>query len=173
MAILKTEKFILKPLKKGDEENIVRNANNRKIWINITEVFPHPYTLKEAKKWIKECNKKENKKTHFGIVVDEKLCGCISFSLKKGSFRKTASVGYWLGEEYWGKGIMSEALKLIVDYASHNFNIVRLEAGVFEWNPASARVLEKNGFVLEGRLRKNIFKDGKIIDEFLYAKVKN
>ena len=85
--------------------------------------------------------------------------------------RRSAEIGYWLGEPFWGRGIATAALRALTDYAFANHDIVRLDAGVFEWNPASMRVLEKVGYVLEGRLRKSVTKDGQTIDGFLYAKV--
>jgi len=172
MVVLKEKNFVLRPFKKGDEISLTKNANNKKIWINLLDKFPYPYTLKDAKKWIKDCNKNENKKTRFAITIDNKVVGGITFRVLDLNSKKTAEMGYWLGENYWGKGIMSEAVKLVLDYVFNNFDIIRMQAYVFEYNPGSCKVLEKNGFILEGRLRKNIFKDGKIVDEFLYAKIR-
>ena len=87
-------------------------------------------------------------------------------------YRRTAEVGYWLGEPFWGQGIATHALQAFTEYAFATFDLVRLQAFVKEWNPASARVLEKCGFTLEGRLRKNVTKDGKTVDQLLYALVR-
>jgi len=82
-------------------------------------------------------------------------------------------VGYWLGEPYWGKGIATSAVRALVDYAFKTFDLVRLEAVVFEWNPASMRVLEKTGFTLESRMRKSVTKDGQTIDSFKYVLIRD
>jgi len=165
---IKTEKFTLRPWKKEDSESLAENTNNRKIWVNLVDTFPHPYTLKDAGEWISLCQRKEKQKTTFAIEIDGKAVGSIGFEIKKGHHQKIASIGYWLGEKYWGKGIVTEALKLVTKYAFETFNLVRIEAAVFKWNPASARVLEKAGYILEAELKKRVFKDGKITDELMY-----
>jgi len=85
---------------------------------------------------------------------------------------KTAEIGYWLGEPFWGRGIAAAALKQTTEYTFQIFAVERLQATVFEWNPASARVLEKTGYKLEGRLRRSIFKDGRLADSLLYARIR-
>ncbi len=170
MTIIKGNGFILRPWKKGDETSLTENANNKKIWINLTHTFPHPYTIRDAKKWVKFSNKKLNKKTIFAIIIDNKAVGCIAFELGKGIYEKSATIGYWLGEKYWGGGIITSALKIVTDYAFDKFNIERIEAKVFEWNPASVRVLEKAGYSYESRFKKKVLKDGKLIDESLYVR---
>ena len=87
--------------------------------------------------------------------------------------RFTAEIGYWLGEAHWGRGLAPEALRLATDYAFAEFNFVRLQAGVLDWNPRSRRVLEKVGYRLEGRLVKAVVKDGAIIDRWLYARLRD
>jgi RimJ/RimL family protein N-acetyltransferase len=87
-------------------------------------------------------------------------------------FRRSAEIGYWLGEEYWGRGIVTEALRAVTDYAFATFDLCRLSAGVFEWNPGSMRVLEKAGYELECRSHKSVTKDGQTIDEFIYVSVR-
>ncbi len=166
MMVFKGNGFLLRPWKKGDEESLAENANNVKVWRNLTNLFPHPYTKKDAKDWIKRCQKKKEKKTKFAIIIDGKAVGAIGFDLKeKGSMKiKSATIGYWLGEIFWGRGIVTKALKLVTDYIFKNFDIFRVQAKVLESNAASCRVLEKAGYKLEGRLRKHIFKEGKLMD---------
>lgn len=86
--------------------------------------------------------------------------------------RRSAEIGYWLGEPFWGRGIATAAVIAVTGYAFTRHDLVRLHAGVFEWNPASARVLEKAGYSLEGRLRKSVTKNGETIDQLLYATIR-
>jgi RimJ/RimL family protein N-acetyltransferase len=98
--------------------------------------------------------------------------GGIGLNLKSDVHRKTAEVGYWLGEAFWGRGIAPAALRALTQYSLKNFDLHRLEAGVFAWNHSSMRVLEKVGYVREATLRKACFKDGELIDLVLYAFVR-
>lgn len=166
---LKGEKCVLRPWRKGDEKSLQENADNKKIWDNLIDAFPHPYTLKDAEEWIASCEKDEQKsKTHFAIEIGNEAVGGISFSYKQPSM--TGTIGYWLGEKHWGKGIMTEALKLMTDYAFNEFNIKKMTAKVYPWNMASARVLEKAGYKYERTDKASTKKDGKIIDEIIYLR---
>jgi len=168
---LELSKSRLRPWKPGDEESLVRHANNRVIWRNLRDAFPHPYTLANAQHWIRSANP-ATPVTNFAIVVDGTAVGGIGLVLKDDVFRRSAEIGYWLGEEYWGRGIVTEAVRAVTDYAFATFDLCRVYAGVFEWNPASMRVLEKAGYEYECRMRKSVFKDGEIIDELIYAIVR-
>jgi len=161
-------KSTLREWKPGDAKSLVRHANNRKIWRNLRDAFPHPYTLADAKRWIKIANP-TTPETNFAIVVEGAAVGGIGLLLKNDVFRRSAEIGYWLGEEYWGRGIVTEAVRAVTDYAFETFDICRVYAGVFEWNPASIRVLEKAGYEFEGRMKKSVTKDGHTIDELIYA----
>jgi RimJ/RimL family protein N-acetyltransferase len=110
--------------------------------------------------------------THWAIEVDGQAVGGVGVELGEGTRAKSGRFGYWLGEPYWGRGIMSAAARAASDYLFARFDVIRLEAPVFEWNQASMRVLEKSGFVREGVLRQSIIKDGQIIDSVLYARVR-
>jgi ribosomal-protein-alanine N-acetyltransferase len=168
---LRLSKCTLRASQPGDEESLVLNANNRNVWINLRDLFPHPYTLADARNWIQRAST-ESPVRNFAIVVDGKAVGGIGFIPKEDVYRKSAEIGFWLGEEYWGRGIMTEALRAVTEYAFANFDLCRLYAGVFEWNLASMRVLEKAGYHLEAQLKKAVTKNGKTIDEFLYAIVR-
>jgi [ribosomal protein S5]-alanine N-acetyltransferase len=157
----------LRRLRRGDEEALSANANDRDVWRNLRDRFPHPYTLGDAAWWIANSGE-----THFGIEVDGTIAGCVGFERDEDVFRRSAEVGYWLGRSHWGKGIATAALAKLTEHVFTTTDIVRLYAGVFAWNPASARVLEKSGYVFEGRKKSAVFKDGQLIDELLYAKVK-
>ena len=173
MAIIKSKKFILRPYRKGDEEALVKHANDKTIARN-TLVMPHPYTMKDAKEWIKknleEYNKKNSANHVFAIEIDREICGAVGLSKIKKEHK--AEIGYWLGRKYWGQGIMTEAVKLAVIYAFQKLKLRRIYAHVFLFNPASKRVLEKAGFVLEGVSKKEAKKKDKYIDVYLLAKVK-
>jgi ribosomal-protein-alanine N-acetyltransferase len=166
------EPIILRAWRHSDIPSLIRYANNRKIWLNLRDVFPHPYTRAEAEKWIAICHSNKGLTTHFAIELQGEAIGGIGCRLLDDVNCKTAEVGYWLGEPFWGRGIATTALKQTTDYAFRIFPLERVQATVFEWNPASARVLEKAGFVLEGRLRRSIFKDGRFGDSLLYARIR-
>ena len=161
----------LRPWRRGDEPSLVRYANNRNIWRNLRDRFPHPYTAADADAWITKAEAEAPVTSH-AIVVDGETVGGVGVDLGTDVRRRSAEIGYWLGEPFWGRGIATEALGAMTEYAFAHFDICRLEAGVFEWNPASARVLEKNGYVLEGRARLGVVKDGRLGDRLLYALVR-
>jgi len=164
---IKFGEYIIREWTPSDEAALVKYADNRLVWVNLDDIFPHPYTAADARAWIVTASARPV--TNFAIATDEEAIGGIGLKLQKDIYRRTADVGYWLGEPYWGKGIATAALAAIVDFGFGELDLVRLQANVFEYNPRSARVLEKNGFRLEGRLVKNITKDGKVIDSLLYA----
>lgn len=155
-----------------DAEALARNANNRNVSRNLRDHFPHPYELADAREWI-EFATTQSPETNFAIADENELIGGIGITLQSDVNRRSAEIGYWLGEPHWGQGIATAALQAMTDWAFAEFDLVRLYGEVFEWNPASGRVLEKAGYVLEGRLRKSIIKDAQIIDALLYANVRD
>ncbi|MDE2893298.1 MAG: GNAT family protein [Chloroflexota bacterium] len=155
-----------------DAEALARNANNRNVSRNMRDTFPYPYALSDAREWI-EFATTQSPETNFAIAGDTDIVGGIGITLQSDVNRRSAEIGYWLGEPHWGQGIATAALKAMTDWAFAEFNLVRLYGEVFEWNPASGRVLEKAGYKLEGRLRKSIVKDDQIIDALLYANVRD
>lgn len=161
--------FHLRPYRDGDEASLAKNANNYQIWRNVRDIFPNPYTLQDAHQWIELC-KSETKPTVFAIDVDGEVIGGIGIVLQKDVFRKNAEIGYWLAESFWGKGIATEAVQEMTQYAFKHFDIHRIYAGVFEYNPASMRVLEKAGFHFEAILHQSVFKEGKLWNEHIYVK---
>lgn len=150
---------------------IVRHANSRRVWRNLKDRFPHPYTTSDAEQWIHAAIQ-AMPQTHFAIAIHGEAVGGIGLDLQTDVFRRSAEIGIWLGEEYWGRGIATEAVRAMTDFAFANFDLCRIYAGVFEWNPASMRVLEKGGYSFEGRLRKSVTKDGQTIDQLLYAVIR-
>jgi RimJ/RimL family protein N-acetyltransferase len=168
---LKLNNSVLRAWRPGDEPSLVRHANSRNVWRNLRDAFPQPYTLADAKHWIETANP-ATPITNFAIVVGGAAVGAIGLVLKEDVFRRSAEIGYWLGEEYWGRGIVTEAVHAVTEYAFATFDVCRVYAGVFEWNPASMRVLEKAGYEFECRMKKSVTKDGETIDELIYAMVR-
>lgn len=162
--------FILRKWQTGDEASLAALANNHKIWINLKDVFPHPYTLADAHDWVKFAH---NQAENYAIEYEGKAVGGIGLLFKDDIYRKNAEIGYWLGEPYWGLGIISEAIKQVVNHAFAQYEINRIYAGVFEYNPASMRVLEKAGFEKEAILKKSLVKEGKLYDEHIYVKFRD
>jgi RimJ/RimL family protein N-acetyltransferase len=166
---IQLQRSLLRPWRHGDETSLVLHANNRKVWENVRDHFPFPYTMPDADRWIFHASTALHD-TVFAIVVDGKAVGSIGVAAKDDVYKKSMELGYWLGEQFWGRGIMSEAVAAVTEYGFSSFDIVRIFADVFEWNTASARVLEKNGYLFEARLKKAVVKDGRIGDLLLYAK---
>ena len=159
--------FILRKWQSGDEQSLAENANNYKVWKNLKDIFPHPYTITDAYEWV---NIASDSAENFAIVVEDKAVGGIGVLLKDDIYRKNAEIGYWLGEPYWGNKIISTAIVDIVNYTFANYDIHRIYAGVFEYNIPSMRVLEKADFEKEAILKQSLTKEGKLYDEHIYAK---
>lgn len=170
--VIERQGFRLRPLSPGDRANLVRHGDNRSVWINLTDRFPHPYTLADADAWIASQQALAGAVRHFAIEVDGGCVGGVGCEPGDDLCRRTAEVGYWLGEEYWGRGLATEALLALTEYAFGAFDVVRLEAHVLAWNPASCRVLEKAGYQLDARLCKKFFKDDRIADAILYSRLR-
>jgi RimJ/RimL family protein N-acetyltransferase len=156
--------------KRSDQSSLVRYADNRRIWINLRDRFPHPYKPADARAWLAYATAQQQE-TNFAIDVGGEAVGGIGFHPQEDVHRRSAELGYWLGEPFWGRGIATQAVRAISAHALRSYDLTRLYAYVFEWNAASARVLAKAGFSLEGRLRRSVTKDGRLIDQFLYAMV--
>lgn len=156
----------------GDETSLAQHANNYKIWRNVRDRFPHPYTLEDAQRWIEHASGEEPQ-TNFAIVVDRLAVGGVGLVFHDDIYHRSAEIGYWLGEAYWGRGLVTEAVQGVVSWAFENFDLARIYAGVLAWNPQSARVLEKAGFQFEARLRQAVTKEGLTMDELLYAIVRD
>jgi RimJ/RimL family protein N-acetyltransferase len=157
--------------REDDGPSLARHANNRRVWLNLRDRFPHPYTSDDAAHflaWVPA----QRPETNFAIAVGDEAVGGIGYQIQPDVHRISAEIGFWLGEAYWGRGIMTEALRAVTAHAFHTHNLHRLFAGVFDWNPASMRVLEKAGYTREAVLRKSAIKDGRIIDQALYAIVR-
>lgn len=151
-----------------DLESLVQHANNFEVAKNLTDAFPHPYTEADGKAFITMATKADP--IHiFAIEVEGKAVGGIGIHPQSDIMKKNAELGYWLGEPYWGKGIITRAIKQMVDFAFKTYDITRVYARPYGTNIGSQKVLEKNGFKLEARIEKNIFKNGEFLDELIYA----
>jgi len=159
----------LRPFSPADFAGLVLIANDRQVWRNLTDRFPHPYTDADAKAWIAACQAEDGPTRNFAVEVAQHVAGGAGLELRGGERTGTAEVGYWLGNRYWGRGLATAAVRALSAYAFETFDLVRLEARVFGWNPASARVLEKAGFQLEGRLLQAVVKDGDRTDLLQYG----
>jgi [ribosomal protein S5]-alanine N-acetyltransferase len=159
----------LRRWKPTDIAALVRYANNRNIWINLKDRFPHPYTQADAEAWIARCGQEAGNPTSLAIELNGTAIGGIGFDILQDVQRLTAEIGFWLAEPFWGRGIATTAVKAATPCAFSSFRLERIQAAVFEWNAASARVLEKTGYKLEAKLRRSIVKDGRIADALLYV----
>ena len=152
----------------GDVASLVRNANNRRIWLNLRDRFPYPYTNGDGTAFIRRV-RSSHPETTFAIEVDGEAAGGIGFMLQQDVERVSAEIGYWLGEDYWGRGVCTDALRAVTGFAIEQHGLTRVFALPFAHNVASCRVLEKAGFVLEAVLRRSAIKDGRIEDQKLYG----
>jgi RimJ/RimL family protein N-acetyltransferase len=168
---LKLERCTIRHWRADDAASLAKNANNRRVWLGLRDLFPHPYTISDANNFL-QATLSAQPATNFCIDISEAAVGGIGIRLGEDVHRYRAELGYWLSEDFWGHGITSEAVPAVTDYCFANFELHRIYAEPFANNPASARVLEKASFVLEGRLRNNVVKDGQILDSLLYAKTK-
>ncbi len=158
-------KVTLRDLTDNDATTLAAIANNKKIWLQLRDRFPHPYKLDDAK-WYINYAQTNDKEIIKAIVADDVLCGVIGAINHEDVYAHVGEVGYWLGEAYWSKGIGTKALMLFIEYCRSNKLYQRLEAGVFSNNKASIKVLEKCGFQIEGIRLSRIIKDGQTLDEY-------
>lgn len=161
-------KVTLRSIDDADHSELVRLANNKKIWQNLRDIFPHPYGDEDGDFFIRLV-RKDKKNLRSVIDVNGSFAGMIGAFPKDDVNKHTAELGYWLGEPYWGKGIITKAIGLKCKQVFSTTGVNRIFAAVFSYNIASMKVLEKNGFKQEGVGRQAIFKDGAYHDEHRYA----
>lgn len=170
--MLQNQNIILRTLTDEDAPALAQLANNKKVWDNVRDILPHPYTINDAVSFI-NLTKKENPQVSFAIEYEGAFCGMIGLAPQHDVYRKTAEIGYWLGEPFWNKGIATKAVQLVTEYGFDELGFIRIHTGIFEYNVASMKVLEKNGYEKDGIFKKSIFKNGKIWDEHRYFKLKS
>ena len=158
----------VRSFREADAAELALHANNRKVWLQLRDQFPHPYTIDDARNFI-SLARGGRPETMFTITVSDVAVGGIGAKLRDDVERCSAEVGYWLGEPYWGRGIMTRSLAAFTRFAFTAYDLERLYAVPYASNTASCRVLQKAGYRLEGRMRRSAIKDGKVQDQFLYA----
>ena len=157
----------------SDAKDLATALSNKKVQDNLRDGLPYPYTEQDGKEFISAMlSADENETFAFAIMVDDKVVGSIGIFRQGNIHRQTAELGYCIAEEYWGKGIMTEAVKQICEYVFGDSDIIRIYAEPFAYNIASCRVLEKVGFQYEGTLRSNAVKNGRVIDMEMYSLLK-
>lgn len=159
--------------KLSDAKDLAIALSNRKVQDNLRDGLPYPYTEQDGEDYISAMLSANGDETFaFAITVDNKVVGSIGVFRQGNIHRQTAELGYYVAEEYWGKGIMTEAVKQICECVFDKSDIIRIYAEPFAYNIASCRVLEKAGFRYEGTLRSNAVKNGKVIDMKMYSLLK-
>jgi RimJ/RimL family protein N-acetyltransferase len=168
--VLKDDKILLRKLTINDADDMAIQANNINVAKNLRNAFPNPYTVSDAEYFIENIANSQNNHI-FGIFTDGNYCGNIGIHPGIDVYQKTAEIGYFIGEKFWNLGISTRSLKLITDFGFAELNLIKLWAGVFEFNNASMRVLQKCDYELEAILKKSVFKNDKIWDEYRYARL--
>ena len=160
--------FTLRPWKISDLDSLVKYANNKNIAKYMTNKFPHPYAKADGKAFIEFANS-EDPIHIFAIDVDGEAVGGIGIHPQSDIHEKNAEIGYWEAEQFWGKGIASKAINMMIDFAFVTYDINRIYAMTFESNKGSQNILVKNKFVLEAHFTKTVFKNNEYLDELIYG----
>ena len=163
---------LIRSWRRSDKASLLRYADNRNVSRNLRDAFPYPYTSDDADYWLSYARSREPE-TNFAIELNGEAIGGIGYTLNQDVYRKSAEIGYWLGEPFWGRGIAVAALRLVTDYAFRNHDLHRIHAGVFGWNPGSMRVLEKAGYEREAVHRDAVYKLGEFTDEVVYVRFRD
>ncbi len=171
LPTIEREHYRIRPWHPDDAVSLVRHANNPELALNMRDAFPYPYTLADARKWLNTLGNKRNDMI-LAIEVNNEAAGGIGLHGLTDVYRYNGEIGYWLSRDYWGRGIMTDVVDVMVEYAFVQTHWLRLFACVFEHNLASMKVLEKNGFRKEAVHRKAVMKAGKLLDEHLYGLLK-
>ena len=161
---------MLRPFNAADAASVAAAANDRRIWLQLRDLFPHPYRLADAEAYIGRVAAVDPPRS-LAIVVDATAVGGIGLERMADVNRRSAEIGYWLGTAYWGRGIATEAVTLVTEWAFDAHGLLRIFAQPFASNLASRRVLEKAGYRLEGTMKCSAVKDGAVRDQCLYARL--
>lgn len=162
--------FTLRPWRQSDAEAVAAAADNPHIAANLRNAFPSPYTLADAEWYVNDCIARgEERQLTRAILIEGRAAGSIGVFVRDDVYEKSAELGYWLAEEHWGRGVMTEAVRQICREAFERFDILRIFAEPFADNRGSRRVLEKAGFTCEGTMRNGVFKNGRVHSYCMYA----
>jgi RimJ/RimL family protein N-acetyltransferase len=165
--------IVVREWEEADAAAVAEQANDRRVWLGLRDAFPYPYGIEDGQRFIAMA-RAMTPRTYFAIEVEGRIAGGIGYTLHSDVERIGAEVGYWLGHEFWGRGIATAALRLLTAHAFQaNPELQRLWAVPYATNAASARVLEKAGYTREGTLRRSAIKDGQILDQWMYAIVRD
>jgi ribosomal-protein-alanine N-acetyltransferase len=170
--IIEYDGISLRPWSIKDSVGLAKIADNKKIADNLRDGLPNPYTEEDAKEWLNIILPGNNPPKFFAIIFKDRIVGSIGLVSKINIYRKNFEIGYFLSEEYWGKGVMTRAIRAATSYAFSEFDIVRVYAEPYADNPASRRALEKAGYVLEATLKNYVIKNGVIKDSCIYSVLK-
>lgn len=162
---------ILRPFQPSDCVSIAKHANNRLIWENLRDRFPYPYSENDAAQFI-QLTSSNSPITEFAVDINGEAIGAAGIILKDDVYKGNGEIGYWLGQDYWGKGIGTLVVGELVRIAFEELMLYRVYAEVFEKNIASARILEKNGFIKEATLKNAIIKDGEYQNLYIFSILK-
>lgn len=147
---------------------IARLLNDPRVWCTLSDIVPFPYSEKDALDFIALVRAQGSPLESYTVLADGRVAGIVGYECGKLNKSHVAVIGYWYGREFWGRGIATAALKLLLEKAKAAPQIRRIEATAFAFNTGSRRVLEKCGFVLEATLKDALSKEGKIFDEAVY-----
>jgi [ribosomal protein S5]-alanine N-acetyltransferase len=164
--------YVIRDWVGGDARAMARHANNRRIAMWLRDRFPSPYTLADAEAFLAAVSR-QAPRTVFALATADEAIGGVGLEFRDDVYRFTAELGYWLAEPFWDRGIMTEAVCRFTAWAFEHLEVHRIYATVFDGNDPSRRVLEKAGFECEGRLRAGVCKHGRILDQWLYARIRN
>jgi [ribosomal protein S5]-alanine N-acetyltransferase len=166
---LAADPAVVREWRRADAAELALQANDRRVWINLRDAFPHPYGLQDAKRFIAQALKR-SPPSFLAIELSGRIAGGIGYVPHTDVERVGAEVGYWLGHEFWGRGIGTAALRALTSHAFRvHDELRRLYAVPYATNRASARVLQKAGYRCEGTLRQSAIKDGQVLDQWMYA----
>ena len=158
----------MRPYVLEDAEALAKYADNRAVWITLRDRFPNPYTTDDAVGFLRIATTQQPT-SDFAIATVDEVIGGIGLQRQSDVHRLTAEIGYWLGEPFWGRGIATRAVRAVTAWAFATTSLERLYACVFATNPASARVLSNAGYHFVGRMRRAVIKDGRVLDQLIYA----
>jgi RimJ/RimL family protein N-acetyltransferase len=163
----------LRPWAHADAAAFLRLADDREIWLNLRERFPHPLTLPTAELWIADHVEARPPLHAFAVLAAGELAGGVALRRREEPHAICADLAFWVGRPFWGRGIATAAVRAATTHAFDALGLERVQAFVYDWNAASSRVLERAGFALEGRLRRYVLKDGRSGDALLYARLRD